>query len=450
MGKFVYSKNNGGKLFLGKALSLSVLNQLVSSGTNFLFGFYLVRVLSPVDFGLYGIGFAISLFYAGIGNALFLTQMVVHSPDKSPDDRSHYAARIFVAVILFAIVTLCIVGLLFLATAGELTEYEDLLFAISAISIAYLIKEFFVRHAYISSREIWALLIHVTLVGALGLIVLLAYIIHLQITVELAIYTYAGAHLAAIAVGGYVARLPVRTVSWKRMREDLRECWFGGRWAFITNLVYFLRIQAHTIAVTVSVGPVGVAYLNAARLLVTPATMLTPALGQVFMPRLAEIRAKHPENVGSASLLLSGFLLGVSLFYSIVLMLSFDFVVPLIVGERYAGSIYWLVVGWCLVSCLLALRNGLEMTAQVLKKFNMLMVANSVSAAIALLCVFGFVHVLGLIGSLIGLAIGEFVLVTILWLILNPGFKKTENHFRDFQSFNCSIISFIKFCFKSD
>ena len=89
-----------------KALSVSVLNQAVSSGTNFVLGLYLVRVLTPANFGLYSIGFAIGIFFFGIGNSLFLTQMVVHTPGKSENDRMQYAANIFFLVFGFSVVIL--------------------------------------------------------------------------------------------------------------------------------------------------------------------------------------------------------------------------------------------------------------------------------------------------------------------------------------------------------
>ncbi len=410
---------------LARALSISVLNQLVSSSTNFLFGFYLIRVLSPVDFGLYGIGFAISLFYAGIGNALFLTQMVVFTPEKDPSGRLLYAARIFILVVLFCIAVASLVGMFFLITAGVFDDYRNLAFAISAVSTSYLLKEFFVRHAYNTRREIWALLIHVVLAGSLGLLLLLFFLIEIHITVELAICCYALAHLAAVSIGLLITRLPLSSVNRKAIYEDFMECWIGGRWALVTNIVYFLRTQAHTIAVTVLAGPVGVANLSAARLLVTPAVMLTPALGQVFMPRLASTRAQQPEKVISTALIITSILLGVSLIYSTMLLLSIDYIAPLLLGARYAGTIYWLVVGWCFVSCLLAIRNGAEMTVQILKKFDMLMIANALSAIVSLSCVFIFIHVFDLVGALIGLATGEVALIFMVWVLLLRVCKET-------------------------
>src|SRR3954463_1609374 len=52
-----------------KALSTSLLNQALSSATNFALSFALVRILSTTDYGSYTIGIAVCYLYAGIGNS---------------------------------------------------------------------------------------------------------------------------------------------------------------------------------------------------------------------------------------------------------------------------------------------------------------------------------------------------------------------------------------------
>lgn len=143
---------------------------MVSSGTNFALGLYLVRVLTPADYGLYGIGFAVSLFYAGIGNALFLTQMVVHTPDKAPEDRIRYAGRMLVLVTTFCAATLTLAGLVFYAGGmlwPPVVNHAGFGLAVTAASIAFLMKDFFVRYAYNTRNEIGALAMNLVLGGSL-------------------------------------------------------------------------------------------------------------------------------------------------------------------------------------------------------------------------------------------------------------------------------------------
>lgn len=404
-----------------KALSVSVLSQIVSSGTNFLLGLYLVRTLTPMDFGLYGIGFAISLFYAGIGNAIFLTQMVVHAPDKSADDRLPYAARMLVAVVGFSSITLLASSFVFFVGGigwAPLEEYTGYGIAVTMAAVAYLLKEFFVRHAYNIQRESWALTIHIALAASLILMLTIQYVYMQTITVETALWIYALSHSVAALCGYVLSRVPLRSVSRAAIVADLREAWSGGRWATLTNFVYFLRIQAHTVIVAASMGPVGVAKLNAARLFVTPAMMLTPALSQVFLPRMAKARRHDIENVKHAGRVFTFLLLAVAVLYSVLILFAFDFISPLVVGDQY-DSLFWLVIAWCVYACVLSIRNGQEITVQALKHFKRQMLANTASALITLLGVSILTSVYGVMGAVAGLILGEFSLFIFLWLSAN-------------------------------
>lgn len=421
---------NGKAMAISKALSVSVFNQVVSSGTNFALGIYLVRVLPPEAFGLYGIGFAISLFYAGIGNALFLTQMVVHSPDKAPDDRLPYAGRILSLVVLFCALSgffagiVLFVGSIFWEPVAHYAEFSG---AVIAASIGYLLKDFFVRHSYNMRRETWALTINSTIACTMGVLLWVQYVVVETFNVELAIWIYALAQLGGVVAGAFFAKLPISVRQQCGLRGDLKEVWHGGKWASITNLVYFIRTQAHTIVVATLLGPVGVANLNAARLLVTPAVMLTPALSQVAMPRLASVRAQGDAQVVKYGFVVTLVLLAVALIYCSILLGGYEFIVIRLLGDKYQ-DVFSIVLLWCVYTCLLALRNGAELSSQVLRKFKNLSTANSLSALVSIFAVYGLTVAIGLQGALLGLAVAEFLLIVWLCRMMLMAFRD-EKHF---------------------
>jgi len=407
---------------LGKALSISVANQVVSSGTNFGMGVYLVRVLSPEDYGLYGIGFAISLFYAGIGNALFLLQMVVLAPNKALEDRLPYAARIFLTVLCFAFLSFLLVILIFIIGgfgSSLLVQYKQYGIGVAAASASYLVKEFYVRHAYNVRREGLALAIHFVL--AASLIVLLSglHFVNQTVSVEVAIWAYAFAHAVASLSGYFLAGLPLQGITCDSMIEDVKDAWHGGKWALLTNFVYFMRIHAHTIIIAAVIGPLGVAKLNASRLFVTPAVMLTPALSQVFLPWMANTNGDSPKQAHFIGQLFTLALLGVAIIYSLSILSAFDFVSPLIVGERY-DSIFWLVAAWCVYACVMSLRNGQEIMVQVYKVFKKQMFATTLSAIFTIFFVWLLSGVIGIVGAVLGMCIGECLLV---WFYCRKGFR---------------------------
>lgn len=412
---------------IGQAIFTSVLNQVVSSGTNFLLGFYLVRALTPMEFGLYNIGFTIIFSYAGVGNALFLTQMVVHVPDKQLEDRLPYAGRMLAIVALFCLLTALAIGLLF-GFGGMysdwLAQYLGLGFAITAASVAYLLKEFFVRHAYTVCKEVWALRVNFTVALALVVMLIMQYFFGITFHAETGLWLYTVSNVVGAITGFILVKLPLRIVKYRRMMDDVREAWAGGSWATGSAVAYSLRTQVYIIGTAGLIGPIGVAYLNASRLLITPVTMLTPALGQVFMPRLAVLQASNPHRFFLVSGLFSTLLLAIATIYSVFLLRFSDIIAPIVLGPQY-GSIFPLIMAWCFATGLLALRNGVEIVLQVLKKFRKLMVANILSAVIAVPVTLILLKISGVQGAIYGFAFSELVtIVCFCWLLYRNKFIK--------------------------
>ncbi|NLT22788.1 MAG: hypothetical protein GXX82_07050 [Syntrophorhabdus sp.] len=403
------------KRVLGRALVVSGLNQVVSSGTNFVLGICLVRLLSPAEFGLYGIGFAISLFYAGIGSALFLTQMIVHTPDKSPEERKPYAGRILLLELSFCALTVSL-GVVTLLASGlfwdSMARHAMFALAVMAASVTHLLKEFFTGHAYNVRKEPWALSIHSMVAVVTVVLLFTQYRFVGSLDAAIALLVYATAQASGALLGFCMSRLPVMHPLCALI-ETLTEIFCGGKWASIASVVHFARIQVYTIVVASLLGPVGVAKLNASRLLVAPANMLTPALGQVAMPRLASFRERGELQLRRLGLAVAFILLAVAIAYSTILLSCYDMIVNSVWGEKY-GGLFALTALWSLYTCLLALRNGTEMIGQILKKFKNLSRINTYSAIVSLVATYLFTINHGLPGALVGLIIGE---VTQLWLI---------------------------------
>jgi O-antigen/teichoic acid export membrane protein len=406
------SSKKAGLKRLGKALSVSVLNQGVSSATNFGVGLYLVRVLSPEEFGLWGIGFAICLFFGGVGNAMFLTQMVVLTPEKPESERPAFAARIL-ALVSALCVAAAVVSAAGVAIGSAFfpgfSQYESMGYATIAASVGYLLKEFFVRHAYNARREVWALEVHLALAACLAAIFTVQWFAGTGFGVGTALAVYGGAHIAAAVLGLALARLPLGAIALPSCVADLRETWLGGRWASLSNVAYFLRSQAHTVIVAATLGPAGVGRMNAARLFVTPAVMLTPALSQVFLPRISESRVAGGDEFRRTGRFFTAILLGVAVIYSLALLAGYNFLSPLVVGYRYS-DLGLLVAFWCLFTCVLALRSGQEVEILALKKFREYFFSNIVVAIVSIFIIWVSASLWYLEGAIIGLILNELLL----------------------------------------
>jgi len=406
-------------MIFGKALTASVLNQVVSSGTSFVYGLYLVRVLTQVEFGLYGIGLAACLLFAGFGNALFLTQMVVHIPEKQVDDRSFYAAHILVLVGLFCLVTLIIivaiseVGIFF----GWISiPMSKLLFGIAVAAAANLLKNYFVQLAYSMKNENKALAINLVHAFTLITLILLQYGDYSIKDAATAFLVIAAANFMASLFGPLILHLPIKRISLTRLKSDLIEVSVGGKWALGGVTVTWLQSQVYIYVTTILIGPIGVAMANAARMLISPFMFLVPAFSQLLLPRLAELRSTNEMRMHRIGQFYTLILLGLGIIYILVLWLGTAYIIPLFLGSKYSvDEILPLVVVWGCVLLFQLARNGASIIMQAMKEFRNLTIVNTVTAIITLAISASLIVPMGVLGAILGVSIGEALLAILLW-----------------------------------
>lgn len=402
--------------------SPGVSNQVISSLTNFCYGLYLLRNLTPTEFGIYNIGFAFMLFLGGFSQGFFLIQMVVHSPRKSAEERRPYAERVLLLLLCACLALLIFSLLAFWGLSSMNSELAELVFLVALMAIGYTIKEFYTRHAFNESKGGRAVSIHVVVAGLLLLGLGASLLLDIRVTPVLAFSLYAGAHLGAAAFGHAMAGMPMKGHSISALRTVLAEIAAGGKWGAMTNVVYCLRGQAHTIVVAATIGPVGVAKMNAARMLVTPATLLIPAMSQVLLPRIAEATERDGRRGATRWMKKTG--LGLTLIafaYALVLTAVYPYLSSVILGSKYEG-LFAVVVLWCVFTGLLGLRNSVEWAAQAMKMFRPLTIISGLCAIVALGAAWALSSHQGIQGAVLGVIIGEITMtVGVFLLVLRSG-----------------------------
>lgn len=410
-----------------KALSVSMLNQIVSGGANFAFGVLMVRILLPAEFGYYGIGYAIILLFSGVGNALFLTQMVVNMPDKKLHRKADYAARILLMVVLLGIffVTLFASGF-WLIGPFFMGESEGLGLSLSLACMFALVKEFFVRYSYSVRRELYALIVNLSWAFILGLGVALFWLKGGVISSNDAFAMLSIAGGGAGIVGLCLHRLPLATQSITSLKQEFWGCFEGGRWAIGGVLVTWVQSQAYLYVSLFFIGPIGVALANASKILISPFSFLLPAINQVVLPRLADARNENKVNlfwIGKLYLLIVA---AMALFYAVFLVVFLEGIVKLLLGEKYeVEQVFYVVIAWASVLVFQVVRNGAGVQLQALKAFRSLMISNIFSASICVVATFYLADIYGVAGAVLGTGLGELVLGLLLWRVIGNERKKT-------------------------
>lgn len=400
--------SQAGRTHIVKATSVAVANQFVTSGTNFLLGVYLLRELSLAEFGLYGTIFSASMLVAGLVNALILGQMVILYPDYDDIGRLPFLSSIMTIIHGMCGASVAVTAFLLASFGPE----PGIFVAPLALAGAFVLKEFYARLAYVLGYEVRALRVNAAM--AVALLVSLATLKGLR--VELSALSAIGGYIASMFIGAMVGHFDVRLpfVRDKRhLRATFRELWVVGRWALVNEIGYGVRQQGYVLLTAVLVGPVGVGLINAARLLVAPIMMVTPALSQLYIARLVQLRNSQPLQLlrnGIAFSVANGSCVVV---YALLLILLFPFLTALMENEALPG-LEPFVVAWCVGATLAAMRSGLESTQRALKKFRSLAKANLPVGIVTLIVVTALVLVYGPIGSIYGYCIAELTLLLIL------------------------------------
>ena len=412
-----------------KPFLTSGLNQAVSSGTTFMINLYLVSIFNPENFGIYGVGFAIIIFIGGIGNALFLTQMTVIYPKKKKNEKERFVNTVLNLVVLFSfgILGLCCFFIC-LRSFIPINYYwsNQLILAITFASIMYLIKVYFVRTAYNYQDEIKAVYIHSSIIITIALLFILEKQLFDSLNTTFAFVIYGFAHFVGVILGFYLLKAKASFAPINKLKSVFSELWVGGKWAALSNVVFSLRTQAHTIISLLIIGPAALGNMNAARLFVTPAVMAIPVVAMLALPRLSSIRETNKSEIFKKGRTLSLIYLSIGGSYSLALLLSYDSIIDGFFDESY-NDLFGLTILWCIYATMLALRCGQDVIVQALQKFKKLTVVNFLSACTTLVSGYVLSKILGLKGILFGLILGELLLSLMLLIIIRQEKTSFEN-----------------------
>lgn len=408
-------------------LILSLCNQFISSGGNFLIGVYLARTLPLEAFGMYGLEYGICMLYVSIGNSLLLTQMVVNMPDRSGDEKARYAAKIFCAVALLGVIVLALAGAgTYLAALirPEYAQFMPSVFAVVVASVLFLCNEFFISYAYLKRQETLALVVNALTIFTLFSGLAIEKMMGMGLSAEHVLYLYALGAAIGSGVAYFNVRLPLRR-GMENLRPELAEAWHHGRWALGGAMITWVQAQAYTYSLAFFLGPSGVGQANAARIFISPFSFLIPAINKVAIPRLADLRQSNPKKMFRVSMMLTAGVSIMTIVYSCILLFSLDFVASIVLG-RHDARVESVVWAWCLVLIFQMLRSGGGVLLQVQRKFRVLMLINIPTAIITVVAAILFIHWFGTVGSILGMVAGEVVLASFIWREIKHG-KNDQN-----------------------
>ncbi|HEX8909752.1 MAG TPA: hypothetical protein VF805_11155 [Anaeromyxobacteraceae bacterium] len=392
------------------AVVLALLNQVVSSGSNFVLGALLVRRLTDVGFGAWGLAFSALLLALNFAEALVLTPMVVGIAQAPAEQVKGYVGTVFTGACVVAAVGALLVTLG--AAAVFHSTWSGPVVALAAAcglaSFSFVVKDTVIRICFALSRERLALLVNVTF-GATLLALVVSPALHVASPTRALLAYFTAGGVASLAGVGLLRLAPAQILV--NPLQELSRLFKEGRCYLGASLAYWLRVQAPTLVTTWALGLASVGVLAAGRLLLSPPIMVNPALSQIALPRLSRLAAT-PEDTARFDrgvLLLVAGLVALSIGYSAVLWWGFGPVTRIILGPG-RGVSKAIAGAWCLFTLTNGIRCATEIGLKALRKAKYILMVNLAAAGVVFPACAAAVRFLGVPGVVLGVALTELLL----------------------------------------
>ena len=192
-----------------------------------------------------------------------------------------------------------------------------------------------------------------------------------------------------------------------------------GQWAVVGASVYWLFGQGYNYILALKLDATAVAHVNAIRLLLMPAFLLTVGIKGLLLPMA--VRWLGESGYDYLLKQLTTFILALgalSCVYYVLLWFTADWVLANVLQKEIPNYRLMLVL-WSLLSLINLVRDLYLSALLVRRRFKLTARLVAVAAAVTLSVMWIMLDHFGAAGALVGLAIGELVfLAGVVWLVL--------------------------------
>lgn len=397
----------------GVKSGLSIVDQSLISGAGFLLSFLLARWLNSEVYGAFAVAYATLLFLSGFHNVLLLEPMSVMGPARYSDRTSAYfAAQCRIHKLLGALLASALLLMaLFMKLLGANHELATAT-AASAFALPFFLMLWMVRRmAYMVHRPAVA--------GTASLVYFLLTLIGLFVLHARSALSPPTAFLLMGGAGLLSTVLPIRQLGMLGAKTDdpifskaccsravAKENWNYGRWLVLSTALFSVAAQGQTY---LAAGLLGLGSAGIFRAMQVPSLVMTQIVtgfGLLVLPSMSrEFGLGQLSRMRREAVLASALVTLIGLGYAAILAL---FAVPIehvLYGGKYSPYVRLIpILGWVPVCTGVAL--GFSMAVRASQKPHIDLVANAVSAPVALITAAVFIKLWGLNGAALSLVAG--------------------------------------------
>ena len=398
--------------------SLTILDQVLVSGSNFITGIMLVRGLGLVGFGRFTIAYAILLLANSVQLSFISSPMItLGSLCATPQERRHFVRGIFgVQLIFCGIATvLAVAGTAGYVSFGHAAGALGFMFPFASAVVAFLMQDWLRRYYFTIGKpaaSLWN-----DIISYLGQVAVLCFLwwSH-RLALNTALWSIAVTSGAAFALGALLERLACT-------RAETREAWRQAHAISIdlgiANQLQWLVYQGAMLIGAGVVGAQAAGGVRATQNIVGPVNVAYQAMENIVPVRAAEEMKRGGIERVSSFLFRFGAVGFVALlvFFSAAALFSRQFL-SFFYGHQlhaYAGvldlQMLYFLLTWPIRQVAFLFRT--------IKHTRPVLIGSLVAAVVSLAAVYPAVHALGAVGIMLAAVaaqIGNLAYMVLIWM----------------------------------
>jgi O-antigen/teichoic acid export membrane protein len=379
---------------------LSILDQGLFSGTNFIVSILLARWLPASSYGAFSFVFAIYLFTTGFHSALILEPMSVLGPSKYKGEMPVYLTALFALHFLLTVplglITMFAGGLLHVSNVELL---GNALFG-AGVALPFLLLVWLVRRVcYIKHAPQ-----HAVFLSAFYAIFALGgfFLLRLPISNNLMLgFVWLG--LSSLLSSLLSIRLAHNEIfdvfKASGLKRIFNEHWLLGKWLFLSNILDYLAFQSQVFVVTAFMSFSDVASWKALHNFYLPIRQTSIALSTMTLPYLAADYGKtNLKTLKRKGKLILAALSLLSISYFLFLLFFHDPLERLLYAGKYE-HVAWLIPSVGFVAILTTFVDGFTVMNRAVQKFRYYVIVMGGSAFVGVFVGPFLVYWFGIIGA---------------------------------------------------
>lgn len=346
-------------------VSLSVLDQAVTSGANLALNVALARLLAPAAYGAFAVAYAVLIIVTGFHTALFTDPLSALGTRVFSGDTRRYMRGVMALNVAVTVPLAVLVGTLAWIDAGPLIRSREWLFAVGA-AIPPVLSLWLLRSGcYLESRPGTALAGSVTYAVVLFGGLTWAHA-ESRVTAPVALMLVGLASAIACVPLAFTTGVLAGPWSWHDATTTARAHWQFGRWILGASAAHAIANGMYVPLLGAIAGLEHSAVLRALQNLQTPLVRVMAGISMVAYPlmaqRVAAQGAQYLKERGTAFVMLN---MALAAAYALTLAAFGRPIFSLLYGSAFYTSYAWLVPLFAAAALLAALAQCLGILVRV-------------------------------------------------------------------------------------